>query len=160
MGFLHLVENLPQERLSIAVSAVAAARQAMRWTLEYTHERTAFGQPIAAFQNSRFVLAEIATEVEIAEVFLDRCIELHLKRELSAIDAAMLKLTTTELQGRVMDQCLQFFGGWGYMWEYPIARAFVDARLGRIGGGAVEVMKEIISRDMMPKNAKPARAQG
>ena len=117
MGFAHLVDNLPQERLSIAVSAVAAARQALRWTLEYTHDRTAFGQPIATFQNSRFVLAEIATEVEIAEVFLDRCIETLNANELTVEEAAMAKWWTTELQKRVVDSCVQLHGGYGYMLE-------------------------------------------
>ena len=150
MGFLHLVENLPQERLSIAVSAVAAARQALRWTLEYTHERTAFGQPIAAFQNSRFVLAEIATEVEIAEVFLDRCIEALNSGELTAEEAAMAKWWTTELQKRVVDSCVQLHGGYGYMLEYPIARAYIDARIQTIYGGTTEIMKEIIGRSLRP----------
>ncbi len=159
-GFAMLMNELPQERLVQAIRAVASSEAAIEWTVDYATQRKMFGQTLADFQNTRFKLAEMRADTLAQRVFLDRCIELHLKRELSAIDAAMLKLTTTELQGRVMDQCLQFFGGWGYMWEYPIARAFVDARLGRIGGGAVEVMKEIISRDMMPKNAKPARAQG
>jgi len=108
-----------------------------------------FGRRLIDFQNTQFKLAEMRADILAQRVFLDRCIELHLTRQLDSVDAAMLKLTTTELQGRVMDQCLQLFGGWGYMWEFPIARAFVDARLGRIGGGSVEVMKQIISRDMM-----------
>ena len=148
MGFAHLVDNLPQERLSIGVSAVAAARQALRWTLEYTHDRNAFGQPIATFQNSRFVLAEIATEVEIAEVFLDRCIEALNANELTVEEAAMAKWWTTELQKRVVDSCVQLHGGYGYMLEYPIARAYADARITRIYGGANEIMKEIVGRSM------------
>ncbi|HYZ21327.1 MAG TPA: acyl-CoA dehydrogenase family protein, partial [Rhodopila sp.] len=100
----------------------------------------------------QFKLAEIKAEITMQRVFVDRCIELHLRGALDAVDAAMCKLVSTEMQFRVMDQCLQFFGGWGYMWEFPIARAFVDSRLGRIGGGSVEVMKQIIARDMMPKN--------
>ena len=150
MGFLHLVENLPQERLSIAVGAVAAARQALRWTLAYTHERTAFGQPIAAFQNSRFVLAECATEIEIAEVFLDRCIEALNAKELTAEEAAMAKWWTTELQKRVVDSCVQLHGGYGYMLEYPIARAYIDTRIQTIYGGTTEIMKEIIGRSLRP----------
>ena len=150
MGFLHLVENLPQERLSIAVGAVAAARQALRWTLEYTHERTAFGQPISAFQNSRFVLAECATEIEIAEVFLDRCIEALNAHELTAEEAAMAKWWTTELQKRVVDACVQLHGGYGYMLEYPIARAYIDTRIQTIYGGTTEIMKEIIGRSLRP----------
>jgi acyl-CoA dehydrogenase len=158
-GFYQLMQELPQERLVQAIRAVASSEAAIEWTTDYAIQRKMFGQTLADFQNTRFRLAEMRADTLAQRVFLDRCIELHLSQQLSAIDAAMLKLTTTELQGRVMDQCLQLFGGWGYMWEYPIARAFVDARLGRIGGGAVEVMKEIISRDMLPKNARPARAQ-
>jgi alkylation response protein AidB-like acyl-CoA dehydrogenase len=150
MGFLHLVENLPQERLSIAVGAVAAARQALRWTLAYTHERTAFGQPIAAFQNSRFVLAECATEIEIAEIFIDRCIEALNAKELTAEEAAMAKWWTTELQKRVVDSCVQLHGGYGYMLEYPIARAYLDTRIQTIYGGTTEIMKEIIGRSLRP----------
>jgi len=150
MGFLHLVENLPQERLSIAVGAVAAARQALRWTLEYTHERTAFGQPVAAFQNSRFVLAECATEIEIAEVFIDRCIEALNANELTVEEAAMAKWWTTELQKRVVDSCVQLHGGYGYMLEYPIARAYLDTRIQTIYGGTTEIMKEIIGRSLRP----------
>ena len=150
MGFLHLVDNLPQERLSIAVGAMAAARQALRWTLEYTHDRTAFGQPIASFQNSRFVLAEIATEIEIGEVFMDRCVEALVAKELTVEEAAMAKWWATELQKRVVDQCVQLHGGYGYMLEYPIARAFCDSRIQTIYGGTTEIMKEIIGRSLRP----------
>ncbi|MGG5807646.1 acyl-CoA dehydrogenase family protein [Falsiroseomonas sp. CW058] len=156
-GFAMLMGELPQERLVQAIRAVASSEAAIGWTLDHAVQRRMFGQTLADFQNTRFRLAEMRADTQAQRVFLDRCIELHLEGRLSAVDAAMLKLTTTELQGRVMDQCLQLFGGWGYMTEFPIARAFVDARLGRIGGGAVEVMKEIISRDMLPKNPKPAR---
>ena len=117
-------------------------------------QRKMFDQTLIDFQNTQFKLAEMKADIAAQRVFLDRCIALHLERQLDSTDAAMLKLTTTELQGRVMDQCLQLFGGWGYMWEYPIARAFVDARVGRIGGGSVEVMKQIIARAMMPENRK------
>ena len=150
MGFMHLVENLAQERLSIAVGAVAASRQALRWTLEYTHERTAFGQPIAAFQNSRFQLAEMATEIEIAEVFLDRCVEALCAEELTVEEAAMAKWWCTELQKRVVDSCVQLHGGYGYMLEYPIARAYCDVRIQTIYGGTTEIMKEIIGRSLRP----------
>jgi alkylation response protein AidB-like acyl-CoA dehydrogenase len=150
MGFMHLVENLAQERLSIAVGAVAASRQALRWTLEYTHERTAFGQPIAAFQNSRFALAEMATEIEIAEVFLDRCVAALCAEELTVEEAAMAKWWCTELQKRVVDQCVQLHGGYGYMLEYPIARAYCDVRIQTIYGGTTEIMKEIIGRSLRP----------
>jgi alkylation response protein AidB-like acyl-CoA dehydrogenase len=147
-GFHYLVSNLPQERLSIAASAVAAAEAALGWTLDYVRERKAFGQPIGSFQNSRFTLAEIRGEVEIARVFVDRCAQALNEGELSAEDAAMAKWWCTELQGRVVDRCLQLFGGYGYMLEYPIARAFADARVTRIYGGANEIMKEIVGRSM------------
>jgi alkylation response protein AidB-like acyl-CoA dehydrogenase len=147
-GFLYLVSNLPQERLSIAASAVAACEAALEWTLEYVRERRAFGQPIGSFQNSRFTLAEIRSEVEIARVYVDRCAEALNTGELTAEDAAIAKWWCTDLQGRVVDRCLQLFGGYGYMVEYPIARAFADARITRIYGGANEIMKEIIGRQM------------
>ena len=156
-GFIQLMQELPQERLVQAVRAVASAEAALDWTVDYATTREMFGQTLADFQNTQFKLAEMKAEIQMQRVFVDRCIELHLKRELDPVDAAMLKLVSTEMQGRVMDQCLQFFGGWGYMWEYPIARAFVDARLGRIGGGSVEVMKQIIARAMLPKNTRKAR---
>lgn len=156
-GFYLLMGELPQERLVQAIRAVASSEAAIGWTTDYAASRPMFGQTLADFQNTRFKLAEMRADTLAQRVFLDRCIELHLRGELNAVDAAMLKLTTTELQGRVMDACLQLHGGWGYMTEFPIARAFVDARLGRIGGGSVEVMKEIIARDMLPDNARRAR---
>ncbi len=147
-GFKLLMRNLAQERLSIAIAGVAAAAAALRWTLEYTRERTAFGQPLAAFQNSRFKLAEMATEVEIGQVFVDRCVEALNAGELTAETAAMAKWWCTEMQGRVIDAGLQLHGGYGYMREYPIARAYVDARIARVYGGATEIMKEIIARSL------------
>ena len=147
-GFLYLVSNLPQERLSIAASAVAAAEAALGWTLEYVRERKAFGQPIGSFQASRFTLAEIRGEIEVGRVYIDRCAEALNAGELSAEDAAIAKWWCTDLQGRVVDRCLQLFGGYGYMLEYPIARAFADARVTRIYGGANEIMKEIVGRSM------------
>ncbi len=147
-GFLQLVHNLPQERLSIAVAAVAAARAALGWTLDYTKERTAFGQPVGTFQNSRFVLAEIATEVEVGQAFVDQCVVALNEGALTAEEAAMAKWWTTELQKRVVDRCLQLHGGYGYMMEYPIARAYADARITTIYGGTTEIMKEIIGRSM------------
>ncbi len=147
-GFVYLVSNLPQERLSIAASAVAAAEAALSWTLQYVRERHAFGQPIGSFQNSRFTLAELRSEVDIARVYVDRCAQALDAGELSAEDAAGAKWWTTELQGRVVDRCLQLFGGYGYMLEYPIARAFVDARVTRIYGGTNEIMKEIVGRSL------------
>jgi alkylation response protein AidB-like acyl-CoA dehydrogenase len=147
-GFLYLVSNLPQERLSIAGSAVAAAEAALGWTLDYVRERKAFDQPIGSFQNSRFTLAELQTEIAIARVFVDRCVQTLNADELTAEDAAMAKWWCTELQGRVVDRCLQLHGGYGYMLEYPIARAYADARVTRIYGGANEIMKEIVGRSM------------
>jgi alkylation response protein AidB-like acyl-CoA dehydrogenase len=147
-GFHQLVSNLPQERLSIAASAVAGAEAALDWTLTYVRERKAFGQAIGSFQNSRFTLAELSTEIQIARVYIDRCIESLNAGELSAEDAAMAKWWCTDLQGRVADRCVQLHGGYGYMLEYPIARAFVDARVTRIYGGANEIMKEIVGRSL------------
>jgi alkylation response protein AidB-like acyl-CoA dehydrogenase len=147
-GFHYLVSNLPQERLSIAASAVAAAEAALAWTLAYVRERKAFGQPIGSFQNSRFTLAELATETEIARVFVDRCAQALDADDLTAADAAMAKWWCTELQGRAVDRCVQLHGGYGYMLEYPIARAYADARVTRIYGGANEIMKEIVGRSM------------
>jgi alkylation response protein AidB-like acyl-CoA dehydrogenase len=147
-GFRYLVSNLPQERLSIAASAVAAAEAALSWTLEYVRERHAFGQPIGSFQSSRFTLAEARSELDIARTFIDRCVQELDAGELSAEDAAMAKWWCTDLQGRVVDRCLQLYGGYGYMLEYPIARAFVDARVTRIYGGTNEIMKEIIGRSL------------
>jgi alkylation response protein AidB-like acyl-CoA dehydrogenase len=147
-GFLQLVHNLPQERLSIAVAGVAAARAALGWTLDYTKERTAFGQPVGTFQNSRFALAEMATEIEIGQAFVDQCVVALNAEQLTAEEAAMAKWWTTELQKRVVDRCLQLHGGYGYMMEYPIARAYADARITTIYGGTTEIMKEIIGRSM------------
>ncbi len=147
-GFRYMTANLPRERLSIALSAVAAARGALQLTLEYVKQRNAFGQPIGSFQNSRFALAEMATEVELATAFCDQAVLALNRGELSAQDAAMAKWWATELQGRVTDRCVQLHGGYGYMLEYPIARAYVDARVTRIYGGTTEIMKEIIGRSL------------
>ncbi len=147
-GFVQLVANLPQERLSIAAAGIAAARAALGWTLDYVKERTAFGQPIGSFQNSKFVLAEIATEVEIGQAFIDRCVLALNGGSLTAEEAAMAKWWCTELQKRVVDRCLQLFGGYGYMTEYPIARAYLDARITTIYGGTTEIMKEIVGRSL------------
>ncbi|HTU79542.1 MAG TPA: acyl-CoA dehydrogenase family protein [Solirubrobacteraceae bacterium] len=147
-GFPYLVSNLPQERLSIAASAVAAAEAALAWTLDYVRERRAFGQPIGSFQASRFTLAELHGEALIARVFVDRCALALNAGELTPEDAATAKWWCTDLQGRVVDRCLQLFGGYGYMLEYPIARAFADARVTRIYGGANEIMKEIVGRSL------------
>jgi acyl-CoA dehydrogenase len=145
-GFAHLMSELPQERLGIAVTAVAAAQRAFDLALAYTKERPVFGKPVLDFQNTRFKLAEIRTELEVAWAFLDKCILAHSDGTLTVPEVAMAKLWTTELQGRVVDSCLQFFGGFGYMKEYPISRMYADARVTRIYGGTSEIMKEIIGR--------------
>ncbi|WP_370326059.1 acyl-CoA dehydrogenase family protein [Euzebya sp.] len=148
MGFLYLVGNLPQERLSIATNAVAAAEAAFEMTHDYITSRTAFGRPIGSFQNSRFVMAELRTEIELARTFIDRCLDLHASGELSVEHAAMAKWWTTEMQLKVIDRCLQLHGGYGFMNEYPIAKAFVDSRAQTIYGGTTEIMKEIVGRSM------------
>jgi alkylation response protein AidB-like acyl-CoA dehydrogenase len=147
-GFIHLMEKLPQERLCIAVSAVAACEAILRITMEYVGERTAFGRPVGSFQHSRFTLAELVTETDIARVYVDRCVQALVDGELNVPDAAKAKWWTTELQKRVADSCLQLFGGYGYMREYPISRAWVDTRVQTIYGGTTEVMKEIIGRTL------------
>jgi alkylation response protein AidB-like acyl-CoA dehydrogenase len=147
-AFAHLVDRLPQERLGIAVAGVAGARAALEWTLEHVRTRTAFGQPIGSFQNTRFRLAEVATEVDVAQAFVDACVLALGDGELSAEDAAKAKWWCTELQGRALDTCLQLFGGYGYMTEYPIARAWTDARVTRIYGGTTEIMKEVVGREL------------
>jgi acyl-CoA dehydrogenase len=155
-GFYHLMTQLSQERLVQAIRAVASAEVALEWTLDYALQRKMFGHTLADFQNTQFKLAEMRAAILAQRVFVDRCVELHLQKKLDSVDAAMAKMLTTELQGKVMDECVQLFGGWGYMWEYPIARAYADARMTRIGGGSIEVMKQIIGRDLMPKRDKRA----
>ena len=145
-GMKYLMHNLAQERLSIAVDAVAVAVAALNWTQAYTKERTAFGQNLSQFQNTKFVMAELFAEVQIGQVFVDRCIELHNKKELDATQAAVAKFWLTEMQNKVVDRCLQLHGGYGYMREYPIARAWLDSRIQTIYGGTSEIMKEVISR--------------
>jgi len=147
-GFVHLMEALPQERLSIAVVAVATCERVLELTLDYCKDRKAFGKPIGSFQANRFTLAEMATEVTVARAFLDRCVALHLDGALTVSDAAMAKWWTTELQKRVVDSCLQLFGGYGYMSEYPIAQAYLDTRIQTIYGGTTEIMKEIVGRTL------------
>ena len=148
MGFLHLMNALPQERLSIAVVAVAAARKVLDLTVDYCKERKAFGKSIGSFQHSRFVLAELETEVCIAEQFLDRCVAEHNAGRFEVKDAAMAKWWTTELQKKVVDACVQLHGGYGYMLEYPVAKAFIDSRVQTIYGGTTEIMKEIVGRSL------------
>ncbi len=147
-GFICLMEQLPWERLQIAIGAVAAAQAAIDWTVEYTKDRKVFGQPVAAFQNTRYKLAELQTEVQVARVFVDKCCELVNVDKLDTATASMAKYWCSDLQCKVMDECVQLFGGYGYMWEYPITRAYADARVQRIYGGTNEIMKEVISRAM------------
>ena len=148
-GFSYLMEELPQERLCASILAIHSAQSILEKTVLYVSERTAFGKTIASFQNTQFKLAEMDTELTSAGAFLEQCLSLHLKRELDAVTAAKLKLLTTELQGRVMDECLQLHGGYGFMWEYPVARAWADARVQRIYAGTNEIMKVIISRELL-----------
>jgi acyl-CoA dehydrogenase len=147
-GFVQLMQQLPQERLLIAVTAVAAMDLAVQQTLQYTKEREAFGRPLFGFQNTKFTLADAATEVVVSKAFLDQCIDRHLKGELDVTGAAMAKMWTTERLNKVVDNCLQLFGGYGFMSEYPIAKAWTAARVQRIFGGTTEIMKEIIARTL------------
>ena len=147
-GFICLMEQLPWERLQIAITAVAAAQAAIDWTLDYVKQRKVFGQSVASFQNTRHTLAELQTQVQVARVFVDKCCELIVRDQLDTETASMAKYWTTDLQCKVMDECVQLFGGYGYMWEYPITRAYADARVQRIYGGTNEIMKEVIARAM------------
>ncbi|MBK6288028.1 MAG: acyl-CoA dehydrogenase family protein [Gammaproteobacteria bacterium] len=149
MGFFYLMQELPQERLSVAVGAASACEAVLAQTVAYVKERNAFGKPVAAFQNTQFKLAEVDSETTAMRVFVDRCIELHLQGKLDVPTAAKSKLLSTELQCRVMDECVQLHGGYGFMWEYPVARAWADARVQRIYAGTNEVMKVIISRALL-----------
>ena len=148
MGFVYLVENLPQERLSLAIGSVAHAQVAFDWTLEYVKERQAFDQPIGSFQTVKHQMAEMRTELDVAQTYVDRQVLALNRGELSAEDAAKAKWWVTETEKKVIDRCLQLFGGWGYMEEYPIARAYRDARVQTIYGGTTEIMKEIIGRSL------------
>jgi alkylation response protein AidB-like acyl-CoA dehydrogenase len=147
-GFAQLVKKLPQERMSIAVSAVAESQAAFDNTLRYVQDRKAFGKTIGSFQNTKFVLAEIATEIDVAQAFIDRCVDRLNDGELDAADAAKAKWWTTELQGRITDRCLQLHGGYGYMTEYAVSRAYADARVTRIYGGSTEIMKGVVSKSL------------
>jgi alkylation response protein AidB-like acyl-CoA dehydrogenase len=150
-GFTMLMTKLPQERLTQAIRSSCVCEAAIDWTVDYTSQRKAFGGTIADFQNTQFVLAQLAAETTSARVFTDQCIADHLVGELGPVDAAKVKLVVTDLHNKVVNECLQFFGGYGYMIEYPIARAFIDARITRIAGGAAEVMKQIIGRDLFSR---------
>jgi long-chain-acyl-CoA dehydrogenase len=147
-GFIYLMQELPWERMQIAIAAVAKAEAAIQWTTDYVRERKAFGRTVASFQNTRFKLAELATEAQVARVFVDRCLELLLAKQLDTATASMAKYWCSDIECRIIDECLQLHGGYGFMWEYPIARAYVDARVQRIYGGTNEIMKEVISRSM------------
>jgi alkylation response protein AidB-like acyl-CoA dehydrogenase len=147
-GFAYLMQELPWERMQIAIAAAAKAEAAIRWTIDYVRERKAFGKPVASFQTTRFKLAELATEAQVARVFVDRCMELLLAKKLDTATASMAKYWVTDLECRVVDECVQLHGGYGYMWEFPISQAYVDARVQRIYGGTNEIMKELISRSI------------
>lgn len=147
-GFAYLMQELPWERLQIAIGAIASAEAALEWTLRYTRERHAFGKPVIDFQTSRHGLAELKTEIQIGRVFVDKCIDLKLARQLDAATASMAKYWSSDLQFKVIDRCVQLHGGYGYMWEYPIARAWADSRVQQIYGGTNEIMKELIARSL------------
>ncbi len=148
-GFEYLGFNLAQERLSMGITGLAASKAALGWTIDYVTQRSAFGQPVASFQNTKFVLAEMATELAVTEPFIDQCVMQHIAGTLSPAGAAMAKLWGTELQQRVTDRCLQLFGGYGYTTEYPIGPAYVDARVTTIYGGTSEIMKTIIAKEIL-----------
>jgi long-chain-acyl-CoA dehydrogenase len=148
-GFVYLMENLPLERLSIAVTSLGAASAALGWTTDYVRERHAFGKPLAALQNTQFAIAEMTTEIDVTAAYVREAILAHNDGRLSAVDAAKAKWWSTEMHKRVVDRCVQFFGGYGYMTEYPIARAYLDARIQTIYGGATEIMKVLIARDVL-----------
>jgi len=150
-GFYHLMQELGQERLVQAVKAVASAEAMLNWTIEYTSQRDAFGKKVADFQNTQFVLADLYSQILLCRVFVDRCLALHIEGKLDGPLAAVAKMTSAEMQGRVADACLQLHGGWGYMREMAIGRAWVDARQARLAGGSIEIMKLIIAKQTMPK---------
>ena len=147
-GFIYLMQELPWERMQIAIGAAAKSEAALQWTIDYVNQRKAFGKPVSGFQNTRFKLAELATQVQVMRVFVDRCMELLLEKKLDTATASMAKYWATDMENRVIDECLQLHGGYGFMWEFPIAQAYVDARVQRIYGGTNEIMKEVISRSL------------
>jgi alkylation response protein AidB-like acyl-CoA dehydrogenase len=148
-GFGHLIDELPRERLALAVTAVGHAQGALEKTIEYTTTRKAFGTTIASFQNTRFELAKCKTDIEVHRAYVEKCTALYANGKMDVPSAAMIKLATTEMEGRVTDICLQLFGGYGYMTEYPISRFWSDARIQRIYGGTSEIMKEVIARSLV-----------
>jgi len=147
-GFIYLMQELPWERLQIAISGIALSQAAIDWTMDYVKERKTFGRTVASFQTTRFKLAELQTQAQVAQVFVDRCIELMLKGELDTATASMAKYWVSDLQCQIVDDCVQMHGGYGYMWEYPIARAWADSRVQRIYGGTNEIMKEVVARSI------------
>jgi acyl-CoA dehydrogenase len=147
-GFQLMMRKLAQERLAQAIRSATVAETVIEWTVDYVAQRKAFGKTIADFQNTRFKLAELTTEATIGRVFTDECIDRFMAGELNEVDAAMAKMWLSNLHCKVVDECLQLFGGWGYMWEYPIARAYADARIVKIAGGSIEIMKHIIGRSL------------
>ncbi|WP_415392108.1 acyl-CoA dehydrogenase family protein [Paracoccus sp. SJTW-4] len=153
-GFALMMTKLSQERLAQAIRSAAVAETIIEWTLDYTTQREAFGKTIFDFQNTQFKLAELKTQATLARVFTDKCIELFMQGKLDPVDAAMAKMYTTELHCKAADECLQLFGGWGYMWEYPICRAYADARITKIAGGSIEIMKTIIARAMKAEHER------
>ena len=159
-GFELMMTKLAQERLAQAIRSAMVAETVIEWTVEYTANRKAFGKTIGEFQNTQFKLAELNTEAVIGRVFTDQCIAKFMRGELDAVDAAMAKMWLSNLHCKVVDECLQLFGGWGYMWEYPIARAYADARVVKIAGGSIEVMKHIIGRNMFANRAPAKGADG
>jgi len=156
-GFAHMMTKLAQERLAQAVRSALVTETIIEWTVDYTSQREAFGKTIADFQNTQFKLAELQTEATVARVFTDKCIDLFMQGKLDPVEAAMAKMFTANLHCKAADECLQLFGGWGYMWEFPIARAYADARVIKIAGGSIEIMKTIIARSMFAQK-RPLRA--
>ena len=153
-GFKLMMTKLSQERLAQAIRSATVAETIIEWTLDYTMQREAFGKTIFDFQNTQFKLAELKTQAVLGRVYTDKCIALFMEGKLDPVDAAMAKMFTTELHCRAADECLQLFGGWGYMWEYPIARAYADARITKIAGGSIEIMKTIIAKSMREAAAR------
>jgi alkylation response protein AidB-like acyl-CoA dehydrogenase len=159
-GFAQMMTKLSQERLAQAIRSATVTETVIDWTLQYTSERSAFGQKLADFQNTQFKLAELKTKATVARVFTDKCIALFMEGKLDPVDAAMAKMFTSELHCEAVDECLQLFGGWGYMWEYPIARAYADARVVKIAGGSIEIMKTIIARQMYSQRGYDIQKNG
>jgi acyl-CoA dehydrogenase len=159
-GFALMMTKLAQERLAQAIRSATVTETVIGWTVEYTSGRSAFGQKIADFQNTQFKLADLKTRATVARVYTDKCIALFMEGKLDPVDAAMAKMFTSELHCETVDECLQLFGGWGYMWEYPIARAYVDARVVKIAGGSIEIMKTIIARQMFAQHGHTIAKSG